>query len=56
MLLIGIKIGLFNGYLITKVNEPIVTIAMLFLLRGLTYGISPGTTVVFPRRIQMAGK
>ena len=49
MLLIGIKIGLFNGYLITKVkvNNLIVTIAMLFLLRGLTYGISPGTTVSF---------
>jgi ribose/xylose/arabinose/galactoside ABC-type transport system permease subunit len=49
MLLIGTKIGLFNGFLITrlKVNNLIVTIAMLFLLRGLTYGISPGTTVSF---------
>jgi ribose/xylose/arabinose/galactoside ABC-type transport system permease subunit len=49
MMIIGISIGLFNGYLITvvNVNNLIVTIAMLFLLRGLTYGISPGTTLSF---------
>lgn len=47
VLLIGAGIGLFNGFLITKVgvNNLIVTIAMLFILRGATYGISPGTSI-----------
>jgi ribose/xylose/arabinose/galactoside ABC-type transport system permease subunit len=49
MLVIGALIGLFNGFLITKigVNNLIVTIAMLFILRGATYGISPGTSISF---------
>lgn len=49
MLVIGACIGLFNGFLITKigVNNLIVTIAMLFILRGATYGISPGTSIRF---------
>lgn len=49
MLVVGGLIGLFNGFLITKVgvNNLLVTIAMLFILRGLTFGISPGTSISF---------
>jgi ribose/xylose/arabinose/galactoside ABC-type transport system permease subunit len=49
MLLVGALIGLFNGTMITRVgvNNLIVTIAMLFILRGATYGISPGTSISF---------
>ncbi len=49
MLVLGGCIGLFNGVLITKVgvNNLLVTIAMLFVLRGATYGISPGASISF---------
>ena len=59
MLALGGLIGLFNGVLITKVgvNNLLVTIAMLFVLRGATYGISPGTSIsFFPEGIHLAGR
>ena len=49
MLLIGVFIGWINGILITKfkMNNFIVTVAMLFFLRGAIYGIHPGESVSF---------
>ena len=49
MILLGALIGLFNGTLITKLkmNNFITTVAMLMVLRGATYAISPGTSVSF---------
>ncbi len=58
MLVLGGAIGLFNGVLITKVgvNNLLVTIAMLFVLRGATYGISPGTSIsFFPKEFTWLG-
>lgn len=57
MLVIGALIGLFNGFLITRVgvNNLIVTIAMLFILRGATYGISPGTSISLPAEFNWLG-
>ena len=58
MLVLGGLIGLFNGVLITKVgvNNLLVTIAMLFVLRGATYGISPGTSIsFFPKEFTWLG-
>lgn len=48
MLLIGAAIGLFNGILITKIkmNNFIVTLAMLIILRGAVYIWTGGNTYV----------
>ncbi len=49
MIVVGLAIGLVNGFLITRLrmNNLIVTIAMLMILRGLVYIISPGATAAF---------
>ena len=49
MLLVGALIGYFNGFLITKLkmNNFIVTVAMMMILRGATYAISPGNSISF---------
>jgi simple sugar transport system permease protein len=46
-LLVGILIGLFNGFLIVRLglNAFIVTLSMLILLRGLTLGMTSGKTL-----------
>lgn len=58
MLALGCFIGWINGTLITrfKMNNFIVTVAMLFLLRGATYIISPGqSTSFFPETFNFLG-
>lgn len=58
MLALGIGIGAFNGLLITrlKMNNFIVTVAMLMTLRGLTYIVSPGqSTSFFPPAFNFLG-
>lgn len=49
MLSVGVGVGLINGLLITKLrmNNLIVTIAMMIFLRGLIYMISPGSSASF---------
>lgn len=49
MIALGAAIGWFNGTLITrfKMNNFIVTVAMLMILRGVTYAISPGQSTSF---------
>ena len=49
MIVVGLIIGYINGFLITRLrmNNLIVTIAMLMILRGLVYIISPGATASF---------
>lgn len=49
MIALGCLIGWINGTLITrfKMNNFIVTVAMLLILRGLTYAISPGQSTSF---------
>ncbi len=49
MLLVGAAIGAFNGIFITRLgmNNFIMTVAMLMILRGATYAISPGKSVNF---------
>jgi ribose/xylose/arabinose/galactoside ABC-type transport system permease subunit len=49
MLLVGLLIGFANGFMITqlRMNNLIVTIAMLILLRGVVYIISPGSSTSF---------
>lgn len=49
MTVTGLAIGVINGFLITRLrmNNLIVTIAMLMILRGLVYIISPGATASF---------
>jgi ribose/xylose/arabinose/galactoside ABC-type transport system permease subunit len=49
MVAVGLLIGFINGFLITRLrmNNLIVTIAMLMILRGLVYIISPGATAAF---------
>ncbi|WP_322805944.1 ABC transporter permease [Thermanaerothrix sp.] len=49
MLLVGALIGVFNGVFITRLgmNNFIMTVAMLMILRGATYAISPGKSVNF---------
>lgn len=44
---VGIAIGMFNGFLVAKLNLNafIVTLAMLILLQGLTLGVSGGRTL-----------
>jgi ribose/xylose/arabinose/galactoside ABC-type transport system permease subunit len=46
MLLVGVLIGVLNGFMITRLrmNNLVTTIAMLILLRGLVYIISPGSS------------
>ena len=58
MLVLGVAIGWFNGFLITKLkmNNFIVTVAMLMTLRGLTYVVSPGqSTSFFPPEFTFLG-
>ena len=58
MLALGCLIGWINGTLITrfKMNNFIVTVAMLFILRGATYIISPGqSTSFFPELFNFLG-
>jgi len=58
MILVGLLIGFINGFLITrlKMNNLIVTIAMLMILRGLIYIISPGATAsFFPKSFNWLG-
>ncbi|MFN8493640.1 MAG: ABC transporter permease [Caldilineaceae bacterium] len=58
MLLLGVAIGWVNGILITKLkmNNFIVTVAMLMILRGATYVISPGqSTSFFPETFNWLG-
>jgi ribose/xylose/arabinose/galactoside ABC-type transport system permease subunit len=49
MLLVGLLVGLANGFMVTKLkmNNLIVTIAMMILLRGVVYIISPGSSASF---------
>jgi ribose/xylose/arabinose/galactoside ABC-type transport system permease subunit len=49
MLVVGAAIGLVNGLFITKLkmNNFIMTVAMMMILRGATYAISPGNSVSF---------
>lgn len=49
MLLVGVLIGAFNGFAITrlKMNNFIMTVAMMMVLRGATYAISPGESISF---------
>ncbi|WP_322792561.1 ABC transporter permease [Bellilinea sp.] len=49
MLLVGVLIGALNGVFITRLgmNNFIMTVAMLMILRGATYAISPGKSVNF---------
>ncbi len=58
MLVLGCVIGWINGTLITrfKMNNFIVTVAMMFILRGATYIISPGqSTSFFPEVFDFLG-
>ena len=58
MLVLGCVIGWINGTLITrfKMNNFIVTVAMMFILRGATYIISPGqSTSFFPEAFDFLG-
>lgn len=58
MLALGVLIGALNGVLITrlKMNNFIVTVAMLMILRGATYIVSPGqTTSFFPETFNFLG-
>jgi ribose/xylose/arabinose/galactoside ABC-type transport system permease subunit len=58
MIALGALIGWFNGTLITrfKMNNFIVTVAMLMILRGVTYAISPGqSTSFFPKLFTYLG-
>lgn len=58
MLVLGCLIGLINGILITRLmmNNLIVTVAMLLILRGITYVISPGqSTSFFPELFNFLG-
>jgi len=51
MLIMGTLVGLINGLLVTrlKVNNLVVTISMLIILRGLVYIINPGVSATkFP--------
>lgn len=49
MIVVGLLIGFINGFLVTRLrmNNLIVTIAMMLILRGLVYVISPGATTSF---------
>jgi simple sugar transport system permease protein len=47
VLMIGVLVGLLNGFLVVKVglNTFVVTLAMLILLRGLADGLAKGKTI-----------
>ena len=49
LIALGALTGVFNGVLITrfKMNNLIVTIAMMMILRGVTYGLSQGSSPSF---------
>jgi simple sugar transport system permease protein len=49
MILVGALIGYLNGFFITKLkmNNFIMTVAMMMILRGATYAISPGNSISF---------
>jgi ribose/xylose/arabinose/galactoside ABC-type transport system permease subunit len=58
MLLAGMLVGVINGLLVTKlkVNNLIVTISMLIILRGVVYIINPGVTATkFPQAYDWLG-
>jgi ribose/xylose/arabinose/galactoside ABC-type transport system permease subunit len=58
MLVVGVLIGLLNGLLITRMrmNNFIVTVAMMMVLRGATYAISPGKSISpFPEAFAWLG-
>lgn len=58
MLLAGSLVGVINGFLVTKlkVNNLIVTIAMLMILRGVVYIINPGVSATkFPEAYNWLG-
>ena len=58
MIAVGLAVGWINGFLITRMrmNNLIVTIAMLMILRGLIYIISPGATAsFFPKSFNWLG-
>ncbi len=49
MILLGLAVGSLNGFMITKLrmNNLVATIAMLILLRGVVWILSPGKSVSF---------
>ncbi len=49
MLVVGAAIGAINGLFITRLNMNnfIMTVAMMMILRGATYAISPGKSISF---------
>ncbi|WP_314002634.1 ABC transporter permease [uncultured Paenibacillus sp.] len=56
---IGVLCGIFNGYFIAVMNIPdiIVTLATMFIFRGLAVGISGGTWMTnFPAAFQFFGQ
>jgi ribose/xylose/arabinose/galactoside ABC-type transport system permease subunit len=58
MLLVGAGIGLLNGFMVSrlKMNNLVVTIAMLIALRGVIYIISPGSSAsIFPTSFDWLG-
>lgn len=58
MLLVGAGVGVLNGLMVTrlKMNNLVVTIAMLITLRGLIYIISPGSSAsIFPEAFNWLG-
>jgi ribose/xylose/arabinose/galactoside ABC-type transport system permease subunit len=58
MLLVGAGVGLLNGFMVTRLrmNNLVVTIAMLITVRGLIYIISPGSSAsIFPVRFNWLG-
>jgi ribose/xylose/arabinose/galactoside ABC-type transport system permease subunit len=58
MLAVGALIGLFNGTLITRMNMNnfITTVAMMMVLRGATYALSPGRSIsFFPKEFNWLG-
>jgi ribose/xylose/arabinose/galactoside ABC-type transport system permease subunit len=58
MLLVGVLVGVVNGLLVTKlkVNNLVVTISMLIILRGVVYIINPGVSATnFPDAFNWLG-
>lgn len=58
MIAVGALIGLFNGTLITRMNMNnfITTVAMMMVLRGATYALSPGRSIsFFPKAFNWLG-
>jgi ribose transport system permease protein len=50
--LVGIVVGLINGFLVTRLNVPafIATLTMLFIGRGLILGLTAGNTIAFDQK------